>query len=216
MKKRRYKQNCALAQAADLIGERWTLLIIRGLLLGPKRYGELLSELQGMGTNLLATRLKEMQADGLIAKQLDGRSPYALTDIGRDLEPVVMGLIRWSLQSFPPRSEPEYLHKPDWDLLALKSMFKVEQAPKAPLTVQFEWQGWASWVTVSKQAYQFGLGACDKKVDLHIHSSISGLFTTAEFDTQLSDQQQHLLGQFIACFNDNGVILSGIKKEAKA
>ena len=66
--RRSYDQYCAVARGLDIIGDRWTLLLVRDLLLGPKRYKDLLSGLAGIGTNLLADRLKELEAAGLIER----------------------------------------------------------------------------------------------------------------------------------------------------
>ena len=66
MKKRNYLQYCSLARALDLVGERWTLLIIRDLLAGPRRYKDLQDSLNGIGTNLLASRLKELETNDLV------------------------------------------------------------------------------------------------------------------------------------------------------
>jgi len=98
-KRRSYQQFCGVARALDLVGERWTLLIIRNLLLGPRRYTDLLAELPGITTNLLAKRLQEMEAAGLLAKH-DRRRPagavvYALTPAGEALDPVINELGRW-------------------------------------------------------------------------------------------------------------------------
>ncbi|MGI9204256.1 MAG: winged helix-turn-helix transcriptional regulator [Woeseiaceae bacterium] len=117
--KRSYKQNCALANALDLVGERWTLLIVRELLIGPRRYGELLENLQGMGTNLLASRLKEMSAADLIKKE---EGSYRLTDTGNDLEAVVHALIRFALR-LNVAPEPGFLHRTDWDAVALAALY---------------------------------------------------------------------------------------------
>jgi DNA-binding HxlR family transcriptional regulator len=104
-----------LAQALDRIGDRWTLLIVRELLLGRRRFRELRGNLPGIGANELADRLREMESNGLIAgRALDGADTYELTENGRDLEAAVLALIRWggrSLPSSPPRAEfrPERL-----------------------------------------------------------------------------------------------------------
>ncbi len=94
--KRSYDQNCALAIALDRVGERWTLLIVRELLIKPRRYGELLANLSGMGTNLLANRLQQLQEDGLIEKLAPegGHATYRLTADGWLLEEVVAAMIR--------------------------------------------------------------------------------------------------------------------------
>ncbi len=94
--KRCYKQYCGVARALDVLGERWTLLIVRDLLLGPWRYTDLKARLPGITTNLLAERLKEMEISGLLNKspQASLGSPhvYELTQLGRQLEPVVLSL----------------------------------------------------------------------------------------------------------------------------
>lgn len=97
--RRSYRQHCGVARALDTLGERWTLLIVRDLLLGPRRYGDLLASLEGITTNLLAKRLREMTRSGLVEKQpapppASGEL-YALTETGRALHPVVMELGRW-------------------------------------------------------------------------------------------------------------------------
>ena len=83
MSRRSYDQYCGLARALDVLGERWTLLVVRNLLLGPQRYSELMRGLPGITTNLLAKRLKDMEANGLI-KRTKGDA-YALTVRGRSL-----------------------------------------------------------------------------------------------------------------------------------
>src|ERR671923_2379364 len=94
--KRSYNQYCAVARGLDVIGERWTLLLVRELLLGPKRYGDLLAASPGIGTNLLADRLREMEAAGLVERVTlppPARSTvYQLTEAGSALEPVMIAL----------------------------------------------------------------------------------------------------------------------------
>jgi DNA-binding HxlR family transcriptional regulator len=94
---KRHVQFCGLARALDHVGDRWTLLVVRELLLGPKRYGELLSGLPGIATNLLADRLRQMRDAGLLVRgDTDGgETRYELTDLGRGLEPAVLALVRW-------------------------------------------------------------------------------------------------------------------------
>lgn len=121
--KRSYQQNCALAHALDLVGERWTLLIVRELLIGPRRYGELLDNLRGIGTNLLADRLREMEARGLIEKHAQR---YSLTTSGRRLEPVVFELVRYGL-TLELDDDSARLTRPDWDVVALSSLYRPLQ-----------------------------------------------------------------------------------------
>jgi len=121
--KRSYKQNCALAHAMDVVGERWTLLIVRELLVGPRRYGELLNNLSGIGTNLLADRLKELEAAELIAKE---GSRYLLTENGRQLESVVNDLVRFGL-SLGIEDMDERLTRPEWDVVALRAIYDEDK-----------------------------------------------------------------------------------------
>jgi DNA-binding HxlR family transcriptional regulator len=91
---RSYGQYCALARALDVVGERWALLIVRELLEGPQRYGELLDGLPGIATNLLADRLRTLDEAGVVTR--DARGRYALTEWGDGLRDVVNALGRWA------------------------------------------------------------------------------------------------------------------------
>ncbi|MEM6415144.1 MAG: helix-turn-helix domain-containing protein [Pseudomonadota bacterium] len=104
---RTYNQECVLAYALDLLGERWTLLIMRELFLGPLRFGDLHAALPGIGTNLLSKRLKELEEAGLILSNTsDGRGKYRLSDRGDMLRPTFRELIMWSVKYFLERPEP--------------------------------------------------------------------------------------------------------------
>lgn len=98
MSRRNYGQFCGLAHALDVVGERWTLLIVRELGSGPKRYTQLADTLAGIGTSLLATRMKQLEADGIVERQLAADTSgvvYALTDSGRELVDAVIPLAVW-------------------------------------------------------------------------------------------------------------------------
>lgn len=124
MVRRSYDQYCGLARALDVLGERWTLLLVRELLLGAKRYGQLLEALDGIGTNLLARRLEELGAAGVIRRRADGggRFPaYELTEIGWQLEEPILGLARWGLKLMSGRGAEDML-SPSWTMLAVKAL----------------------------------------------------------------------------------------------
>jgi len=100
MTRRNYSQFCGLAHALDVVGERWTLLIVRELSSGPKRYTNLADALPGIGTSLLATRVRQLEADGVIQRRLLLDQPssavaYELTDAGRELATAVIPLALW-------------------------------------------------------------------------------------------------------------------------
>jgi DNA-binding HxlR family transcriptional regulator len=128
-----YPQFCALARAAELIGERWTLLIIRELLLGPKRFGDLLDHLDGVSPTLLTSRLTAL-IDSEVVRRITLPRPvnaqlYELTDIGREIQPAIRELIRWGGRFlFPP--VPGDTFEPDWVLLGLDAIAKRAPVPK--------------------------------------------------------------------------------------
>lgn len=130
---RTYRQFCALARALDVVGERWTLLIVRELLLGPRRYGEILAALDGMGTNLLAARLEALQDRGLIARE--GRE-YRLTEHGRALEEAVLALARWGMAGIARPAESDRL-RGDWYAVAMLAAHDPSRACPAE-TYEFD------------------------------------------------------------------------------
>ncbi|WP_433709243.1 winged helix-turn-helix transcriptional regulator [Nocardia sp. CA-084685] len=102
---RLYGQGCPLASALDVLGERWTLLIIRELLLGPKRFNELGAKLPAAGPNRLTSRLRRLQGVGVVAKASSGA--YALTEFGEGLRTPVIGFGLWGLGLMSEGIEPE-------------------------------------------------------------------------------------------------------------
>ena len=93
---KKYHQFCGLAKALDIVGERWTLLIIRDLLIGARTYTELMESQEGITTNLLAERLKYLESSGLVYKNKEGKTfLYNLTELGIELEPAILALGAW-------------------------------------------------------------------------------------------------------------------------
>jgi len=101
-----YSQYCPIAHALGLIGERWSLLVVRELLDGPKRYTDLVAGLPKIGTNILAARLKDLETAGLVEKRRlpppAASTVYELNAYGRDLRPVIHELARWGARSLGP------------------------------------------------------------------------------------------------------------------
>jgi DNA-binding HxlR family transcriptional regulator len=130
--KRSYGQYCATAKTLDLIGERWTLLTIRELLTGPRRFKDLAASLPGLGTGLLGARLRHLEEAGLVRRTTlpppASVPAYELTEAGRELEPVVMALARWGLKWALGTPEPGDAFCPSWAVLALQAMFRPEKA----------------------------------------------------------------------------------------
>ena len=124
MNRRSYGQFCGLARALDIVGERWSLLIVRELLVGPARYGELRAALPGIATNLLADRLRVLEAGGVVERRLDADRNclvYALTPRGAELREPIEALIRWSspLMATGPGSDS---FRGEWLVVALRAL----------------------------------------------------------------------------------------------
>lgn len=129
--KRGYHQHCGLAKALDVVGSRWTLLLVRELLLGPRRWSQLLEALPGLTTNLLAKRLGELQEHGLIERlpatpgdpEPGRRGTYQLTARGRALEPALMELGRWGAHELPTQPDPRDRFDLGWALISSKRRY---------------------------------------------------------------------------------------------
>ena len=121
-----YGQFCALARALDQVGDRWSLLIVRELLVAPATYGTLLRRLPGLASNLLVDRLRDLQAVGLVRLERARTDPYALTERGEALRPVVRELIRWGapLMATGPGEDVVQDH---WALLALDAVLTSDR-----------------------------------------------------------------------------------------
>ncbi len=128
--KRSYGEACRFAYALDLVGERWALLIVRELLLGPKRFTDLRAGLPHASTNILSDRLRELEENAVVRHRKlpppAASAVYELTEWGRELEPVVTQLGAWGARSpFPPDSQEIGA---DSIVLALRSLFDAEAA----------------------------------------------------------------------------------------
>jgi DNA-binding HxlR family transcriptional regulator len=138
---RSYNQFCATARTLDLVGERWTLLLVRELLTGPKRFGDLQHSLRGLGTGLLAARLKHLEREGLAEKTTlpaPARTPvYSLTAAGRDLEPVIMALAGWGMRWAMGRPREDETFHPGWAMLGLKACFEPQAAQRLHAVYEF-------------------------------------------------------------------------------
>ncbi len=138
--KRDYGQHCALAKALNVIGGRWTMLIIRELLPGPRRYKDLLTGLPGMGTNMLTDRLRQLEEKGIVERRTlpppAGSTVYELTANGRRLEAALFELARWGMPLLDERAEDDQLSA-RWALLAMKAEHDAEAAQGVDETYEF-------------------------------------------------------------------------------
>ena len=131
---RDYGQYCGVTRALELVGERWAMLIVRDLLVGPRRYGELAAGLPRIPSNILAARLKELQAAGLIRRVPRSRVIiYELTPYGHELEPVVLALGAWGFKALGDARD-EQIITPDSMTMDLRTAFRPLVAARLPAT----------------------------------------------------------------------------------
>jgi DNA-binding HxlR family transcriptional regulator len=132
MTRRTFDQYCPIARALDVVGERWSLLIVRELVLGPKRYIDLRRTLPGMWTNLLADRLRQLESAGVIRRRElpppAARTVYELTDRGHELEPVLLALGSWGIPLLD--AERGAVPLPTAVLLGLRAFFSPQAAAR--------------------------------------------------------------------------------------
>lgn len=131
MKRRDFGQYCGLARALELVGERWALLIVRDLTVWPRRYTDLLEGLPGIPTNVLSTRLKELEHSGVVERRVAPAPQrgvvYALTPLGQELEPAILALGRWgATQLGVPR--PGEIVTPESVTLNFRGVFNADAA----------------------------------------------------------------------------------------
>lgn len=123
---RSYKQRCGIARALDLVGERWALLIVRELVLGPRRFTDLREGLPGIATNVLSQRLRQLERDGIVTRRRlpppAASNVYELTEYGQELVPIMLALGRWGARSIGHET-PEHKTQGRWFAVALQAFF---------------------------------------------------------------------------------------------
>src|SRR6266702_3966017 len=140
MPEHRYQQYCGAARALDVVGDRWTLLIVRELILGPRRFTDLLDGLPGISRNLLAERLRTLERDGIIARDElpppAARQVYELTEDGRDLADAMVPLVAWGTRRLGARA-PSESFRAHWAALAMATFADREAAEGVSETYQY-------------------------------------------------------------------------------
>jgi DNA-binding HxlR family transcriptional regulator/putative sterol carrier protein len=157
----RYQQYCGAARALDVVGDRWTLLIVRELLLGPRRFTDLLDGLPGISRNLLTERLRTLERDGVISRdQLPppaARQVYELTEDGQDLADAMVPLVAWGAKRLGPRKSGESF-RPHWAALAMVTFADRDAAKGVSETYQYEIDGSAFYFVVDDGSVQLRYG----------------------------------------------------------
>lgn len=140
----RYPQACPIARAAEVIGERWTLLILRELTLGPQRFSDLRERLSGVSSSVLTERINRLLDRGLVVrKQLDppaASTVYRLSESGRAFAPVLLGIIRWGAR-FLGDPRPGDHFEPDWVRLGLAAYARRDASPAHAFAIRVQAPG---------------------------------------------------------------------------
>jgi DNA-binding HxlR family transcriptional regulator/putative sterol carrier protein len=177
---RSYDQYCAVAKALDLIGERWTLLILRDLVhLGPRRFSDLRDGLPGIGANLLTQRLRRLEREELVRRR---RLPppgsgvvYELTELGAALEPTIIELGRWGGRFMGGREQGEVFF-PSGHISAIRASFRGEAARGVRAAYEFRIDGERFHVQIDDGAVAAALGEADSPdlvIETDVRSSIA-------------------------------------------
>lgn len=173
---RSYDQYCAVAKALDLIGERWTLLVLRDLVhLGPRRFSDLRDGLPGIGANLLTQRLRRLEREGLIRRRRLS-SPlkgvvYELTELGAALEPTIIELGRWGGRFMGERQKREIFF-PSGHVSAIRASFRAEDARGVRAAYEFRIDGDRFHVEIDDGTVAAALGEADSP-DLVIETDVA-------------------------------------------
>jgi DNA-binding HxlR family transcriptional regulator/putative sterol carrier protein len=140
MPRHRYHQYCGLARALDVVGDRWTLLIVRELVPGPRRFTDLIDGLPGISRKLLTERLRELEGDAIVARRVlpspAARRVYELTDEGRDLAAALGPLIGWGARRLGDRSSGESV-RARWAAVGMAALADREAAKGVSETYQY-------------------------------------------------------------------------------
>jgi DNA-binding HxlR family transcriptional regulator len=162
--KRSYGDACRFAHALDLVGERWALLIVRELLLGPKRFTDLRTGLPGASTNILSERLRGLEQDGIIRRRkLPAPASswvYELTSWGEELEPIVTRLGAWGARS--PQPPTVQTIGADSIVLALRSLFDPDAAGDLSASYELRLGEESFRVEIDDGVIQLGRGAAER------------------------------------------------------
>jgi DNA-binding HxlR family transcriptional regulator len=187
---RSYDEFCALARALDVVGDRWTLLIIRELFARDGRYSDLRDALPGIATNLLAERLRQLQEAGVVeayeAPPPVRASVYRLTPRGRELGPAMRALVIWGLPLLASGQGADAF-RTQWLVMAVRILFDgVDVADLAPLTVVVESGDKPATIEVSPEGLWMELGAPGSEAQVEVAGESEKVF---EFLIGMSDAQ---------------------------
>ena len=175
---KRFDQYCPVAHAMCMVGERWSLLIVRELLHGPKRYTDLQEGLPGIGTNILAARLRELEGADIVSKRKlpkpAASTVYELTEYGQELEEVVYALARWGARTLGPPGPDDELYE-EWGVNGLPALFTPEAARGLTETYVLRIEGDTFTARVEDGRLHVSVGAAED-ADVTIETDMATFF----------------------------------------
>jgi len=178
---RKFDQYCPVAHALSLVGERWSLLIVRELLHGPKRYTDLTNGLPGIGTNILAARLKELEGCGIVQKRTlpppAASTVYELTEYGAELREALYALARWGARTIGPPGPDDELYA-EWGVNALPALFVPEAARGLTETYSLVVEGDAFTARIVNGALEPSMGVAED-ADVVVETDMETFFALA-------------------------------------
>ncbi|MFA7504783.1 MAG: helix-turn-helix domain-containing protein [Burkholderiaceae bacterium] len=208
--RRRYEDACGTALALEFIGERWALLVIRELMLGPRRFSDLRADLNGISANVLTQRLEGLERSGILRRR---RLPppaavqvYELTPWGYEMEPIFQTMGRWALRS--PRHDPMLPLSPVSAMLSLRTMIRPDREPVS-MTLAFRFSGDAFIGRLTPEDLVIERGdtnAADVIFDTDTTTFITFVYGKRPVETVEAEGQLRLAGdralarRFIDCF----------------
>ncbi|MEM6907818.1 MAG: helix-turn-helix domain-containing protein [Pseudomonadota bacterium] len=200
-RKKPYDDGCATAHALELVGERWALLIVRELIPGPKRFSDLKAGLVGISTNILTTRLTELEAAHiLVRRQLPppaASQVYELTEWGADLEPLIKDLGRWAARS-PSLPEGKPMSAASV-MLSFRTMFSPASARDAEMSLSLVLDGVPHRATIENGALVIEVGEI-AQADVEVTGDSNTLAAIVYGDLLLEDAEE------------NGLAITGDRK----
>jgi DNA-binding HxlR family transcriptional regulator len=186
---KRFDQYCPMAHALSLIGERWSLLIVRDLLQGPKRYTDLAHGLPGIGTNILAARLRELEAAGVVQKRKlpppAASTVYELTEYGAELKEALYALARWGARTLGPPKPDDELY-PEWGVNGLPALFNAEEARGLTETYVLNVAGDVFTARIVNGSLDVSVGAAED-ADLVVEMDMETFFAVANGELELQE-----------------------------
>jgi DNA-binding HxlR family transcriptional regulator len=197
--RRKYDDGCAVAQALDLIGERWALLVVRDLLLGPKRFTDLLAGLPGASSDVLTQRLRELVDAGVVLRRRLGPPArswvYELTPWGAGLEDIVVALARWVHESAHMRYDLPL--GTDSLMLSVKTLFDGHAAGDLQATIALNLDDEPFWIRIADGNLTMARGEIehpDVTIDTDKPTLLSLMQTDRSIDDALAAGELRLTG----------------------